>query len=119
MLHQRDGRRPDISSDYCGEPAGGHDFARQSRGRGLSVGTRDGDDILRQELGCQFDLADYRLAQSTGLHQRRGVNRNPGTDHDEILSAESAFAVSARLDCDAMIEQGWDVFTELILRLRV
>ena len=45
------------------------------------------------------------------LHQRRGIHRDAGTDYDEILSAEGAFAVSAGFDHDAVVEQDWDLFS--------
>ena len=54
-----------------------------------------------------------------GLHQRRRVHRNAGADHDQVLSAKSALAVSAGFDRDAVIEQDRNFFAQLVLRLGV
>ena len=56
---------------------------------------------------------------AAGLHQGRGVHRNAGADHDQILPAESTLAVAAGFDRDAVIEQHRNFFAQLVLRLGV
>ena len=75
--------------------------------------------VPRQKLRRQFDLADHRLAQSTRLHQRRRVYRHARADHDKVLPAKGALAVSAGFDCNAVVEQHRNLFAELILRLGI
>ena len=116
---QGDRRRANIAADRCGKASSRDDFTRQSCGRGLSVGTCYGDDVPGQKLRRQLNLADHELTHSAGLHQGRGIHGDAGADHDEILSAEGAFAVSAGFDRDAVIEQDRNLFAQLVLRLGV
>ena len=72
-----------------------------------------------QELRGEFDFADDGFAERAGLHQRRRVHGNAGADDDQVLSAEGALAMAAGFDGDAMIEQNWDLFAQLVRRLGI
>jgi hypothetical protein len=94
-------------------------LARQSRGCGLAVGTSDSDYSSGEKLGRQFDFTNDILAKGTRLNQRRRIRGNAWAHDDEVLTAESALSMPARLHGNALIEQNRNLVFQLVLGLGV
>ena len=116
-LDQRDRRRTDIAAHRDVQSARSKNLAGQG-GRGcFSVRSGDGDDRAWQGIWAASSISPITGSPSSArLHQRRRVHGNARADHDQVLSAESALAVAAGFDCDAVIEQDVESLRELVLR---
>ena len=107
----------------CRRPACGilrpqHDFTRQRSGGRFAVRAGDGDDRPGKKLGGQLDFANDRFAERARLNQWRRIDGNTGADHDQILSAESPFAVTSGFDRDAWSSSS-GISSALVWRLGV
>ena len=103
--HQRYCRSSDISPDQGWETSSNQDFPSKGRGRSLAVGAGDGNNGPWQKLSGQFDLANHRNAERTGLHNRWRVHRHAWTDDDQVLPVKGTVAVPASFNRNAVIEQ--------------
>src|SRR5580692_4159764 len=110
FIDERNDGDANIAADQRVESSLLENLANQGRRSRLAVGAGDGKRLAPKETRGQFELADDGAAEVARLHQLGRVERNAGTDDDQVLAAEGEQAVAAGLDHDAFVEQRGNVF---------
>src|SRR3954470_17991927 len=103
-IHELDHRRPDISPHENLLPRMCQNLSRKGCSRGFPVRAADSDDLALQVTRGQLHLADDFDSELASLGKAGRVDRNAGTDNDQVLIAEGALAVETGLDGDSFIK---------------
>ena len=103
--NQRDGRCSNVAPDQRVNASRSSNFAHQCRGRRFSIRACNGNNSAWEKLGCKFDFADDSFTKCPCVNQWLGIDGNTGANHNQILPAESPFAVASGLDDDSLVQQ--------------
>jgi hypothetical protein len=119
LRDQFDDRSSNVAADQDLLPPPQQDLPGKSGRCSFTVRSGDGDNAALEVTRGEFDLADDLDAELAGLGEARRIYRDAGADDDQVLVAESALAMNAGLDRNALIQQLRDQAPELGLRLGV